>query len=117
MSDVENPQTSKMAQLDHDAIIRVEEAVKNIAADVREMKDGNNKIMSEHESRIAKIEIVMEVVKPELTLKEFRELQTQWRDFHTTAKAWRVLGGIMGGIVTFALLQLPNILRDWGVIK
>lgn len=104
---MELQELAKIQRLDHDTLVRMEEHIKMIALDIKEMKEGTSFTLSDHEARLKRIETTLEIVKPEESLVEFRELQRQVRDFVVTANVFRVLGGIIGGIIVFLLTQAP----------
>lgn len=114
---IENDNLEKLQRLDHDALIRVEENLKNIGADIKEMKDGTSLTLSDHEIRLKSIETIVQVVKPEQSLAEFRVLQQQWRDFGNNLRLLQLFWGALGAAIIFLITQVPNILRSWGVIN
>lgn len=102
---------------DHDALVRVEAKLDNLATDVKLMGDGMQQKLVDHESRIRKVEDVLTQADPINNTKLLFAVRDQIRDFKTSANAWRIAAGMMGGLVMFVLTQLPNILRLWGVLK
>lgn len=106
-----------LQRADHDTLIRIEANLTNLATDVKIMGDGLNARVADHELRLQKIETLVNQINPVDTVKEFRTLQQQVHDYFTTANAYRVIAGVVGGLVMFILTQAPNILKLWGVIK
>lgn len=107
----------KTISSDHDTLIRVETKMDGLVTDIKEMKDGVQKTLADHELRIKKVEDIVQVTTPIETLGEFRKLQLEVRDFKTTANAFRVIAGLVGGGIMYLLTQIPNVLRGWGLLK
>lgn len=97
-----------LQRADHDALIRVESKLDNLATDVKLMGDGVTKTMSDHELRLKKLEDIVTQTSPLDSIKEFRALQQKVHDFTTTANAYRIVAGFIGGVIVFILTQLPN---------
>ena len=106
-----------LQRADHDALVRVEAKLDNLATDVKLMGDGMQQKLVDHESRIRKIEDVVTQADPINNIKLLYGMRDQIRDFKTSAGAWRVAAGMIGGFIMFMLTQLPGILRSWGVVK
>ena len=92
-------------------------AITNLSNDLRETADGSKKSIADHEARLR----VMEKINDQVNLLTFYQdhltLKQEWHDYKTTARTWRVIGGIAGGAAMFILTQLPNILKLFGLIK
>lgn len=107
----------KLQREDHDALVRIEANLSNLSTDVKIMGDGLNARVADHELRIQKIETLINQTNPLETVKEFRVLQGKVHDYFTTANAYRVIAGIIGGFIFFIFSQLPTWLRITGVIR
>lgn len=101
----------KLQRSDHDTITRLEVKMDTLIKGQEMMSSSLDGKIVDHESRINKLEAIVESVQPEKTINEFRLLQQQVRDFVTTANVFRVISGIVGGGVVFLLTQLPNWIR------
>lgn len=110
-----NSDAQKIQSLDHDTLIRVETKMDGIVSDIKEMKDGTSKTLADHELRIQSIEDIVQITSPLETVKDFRKLQLEVRDFKTTANAFRLIAGLVGGAIMYLLTQVPNLLKTWGL--
>lgn len=102
---------------DHDTLIRVEAKMDNLSTDVKIMGDGVMKSIADHEKRIHDLENVVAQSDPVNNIKLLFQLRDQIREFTSTAAAWRVMAGLLGGFMMFFLTQLPVILRNFGILK
>ena len=100
-----------LQRADHDALIRVESKLDNLATDVKIMGDGFGKTVADHEIRIKRIEDVIVQTNLLESYKEFRILQQKVHDFMTSANVYRVIAGFLGGGIVFLATQLPNWIR------
>lgn len=124
-----SPQTANIP--DHDTIIALKTGfdifTKQYTIDMAELKNVTTTKMSElktmvtaeildHDQRIRAMETMVEQLQPVKTVAEFRVLQKKVTDWETTANTWRVIAGVIGGLITFVFTQLPSVLKQWGVI-
>lgn len=115
---------------DHDLLIRLDEKFENFLkqyhVDMKNIREGVSEKLGSHsakiagnEKRIDELERVVGVVRLEETYNDYLEFKSEVRDIvvvsQTKANLYRVLGGVAGGIITFLLIQLPNILSSWGI--
>lgn len=109
--------TEELQRNDHDTLIRIETNLKNLSTDVKIMGDGLNLRVADHEIRMQKIEMLVNQTNPIETIKEFRTLQQQTRDYFITANTYRIIAGFVGGLAVLLLSQIPNWLKILGWIK
>ena len=104
----------KMQRSDHDTLLRLEVKVDALIADVKELKDGTNLQLTEHELRIRIIEKVHEEINPLQVVQEFKEVQLKIRDFQTIWKFVVTIAGAVGGIIGFILSVVADSLHLFG---
>lgn len=107
--------SSEVPNNDHDLLIRLsanfESFTKQYQLDMRELKDGTTRQISDHEIRLQKLEKNYDVAQPEEKAKrllvaetEIAAVKQEIRDFITTAKTARwfigIITAIMGSVVT-----------------
>ena len=83
---------------------------------MKELKEGNTRILGDHEVRLRTIEKVFEYVNPEETYRDFRKLEQKVHDTETKAKmlrwVWNIISAIFAatfGIFSAQLLKLMGI--------
>ena len=98
----------ELQRLDHDTIVRLESKVDGLIVDVKELKDGTTAKIIDLDIRVKAVEKV--VIETDLlnSYKDYIVLKQKVHDFVTTANAYRLVGGLLGGIIVFILTQLPN---------
>ena len=107
---------------DHDLLIELKTDFKAFTqqyrVDISDIKSGTSGTLADHESRINKIEDMINQVQPIMVVKEFRELQREVRDYVVGAKSvlWvsSLVSAIGGGVVGTALIAT---LKWLGVIR
>ncbi len=120
--------TTQEKPSDHDLLIRLDEKFEGFLArysvDMKSLNDGITLKLAEHqgkieahEKRLDEIQRIITVVSPEKTFDDYLVFKERVEKFFTVANAYRVAGGFVGGVIFFALTQIPNILKLWGVIK
>lgn len=98
----------KIQRGDHDTLIRVEAKLDGLIADVKIMNDGTTIRITDHELRLKKIESDGAVIgSVSEAWKRFTTLEGQIHDSGVTTNAYRILAGVVGGIVFFILTQIP----------
>ncbi len=113
---------------DHDLLIRLDEKfegfLKTYISDMKNLNDGVTQKLSDHavaltshEKRLDEITRIIEIVRPEETLKDYLAFKQKINNVFVTANAYRVAGGLIGGIIFFILTKLPDILRSWGIMR
>lgn len=125
MSDIMQKQAT-----DHDLLIRLDQKfetfTKQYALDIKGLNDGITTQLAKHEvqiqgleKRVDSIEQINNVVKPEEALKDYLKFKKDINDlllkFTTTANAYRLIAGLVGGFIMWVITQLPNILESWGL--
>lgn len=119
---------TSISSTDHDLLIELKtefrDFVRTYSQDMKGLQDGVTSTLSEHklridehEKKLDEINRIIAVVKPEKTLEEYVAFKLRVENFFTTANAYRVAAGVIGGIITFTLTQVPNMLKAWGIIK
>lgn len=107
---------SKQQQTDHDILIRLDEKFEifttQYALDIKSLKDNvtkditSNKLkLDAHDSVLKKHEERLDKMDKEKDIKDGK------------ANLLKVIAGAIGGFIMFLLTQLPNILRNWGIIN
>lgn len=108
----------KLQRLDHDTIVRMEAKLDGLIVDVKSMSDGTAIKIADHESRLKMIESdIIYIGGMKDAWSRFLKVESFIHDGKVTANAYRVLAGIVGGATFFMLVQIPNILKTWGLIK
>lgn len=101
----------KMQRTDHDTLIRVEAKVDALIADVKEMKDGTNLKLIDHEGRLKSLEKIVDETNPEVRVKQVDEL-VQWKhDFSLTYKVIITIASVIGAMVGFVASLLLDIFK------
>lgn len=99
----------KLQREDHDRLIRLESKIDNLSSDVKDMKDGTQKEMADHELRIRQVERAIEATDLENSYQKFLTLQRNFDIFQASSKAerrvWGIVGGALGGTVVMILTQ------------
>lgn len=105
--------------IDHDLLITLKANFDTFQSqytlDMKELKDGTQFTLSDHEKRIKVVEEIVQVTTPVESLKQFKTLQQEVHDFKTTANAFRLIAGLVGGAIMYLLTQIPNLIRQWGI--
>lgn len=105
---------------DHDILIELKTSFnlfqKQYQSDMKELKEGNTKILGDHEVRIRTIEKVFEYVNPEESYRDFRKLEQKVHDTETKAKmlrwVWNAISAVFAAV--FGLFS-AQILRLMGL--
>lgn len=106
----------KLQRLDHDTITRLEVKMDSLITGQRDMGQLVDGKFITHETRLNKLEAIVESVKPEQTYAEFREVQKQVNDMFVMAKTLKYLIVTQAGIIVFLIIQLPGVLKNLGVL-
>ena len=93
---------------DHDLLITLNTKVDALTLAVKELRDGTSLKIAEQESRIRKIEELIDQTNPAQSYKDFLVLKQEVHDFKVTAGVWRFIAGSIGAIVFYVLTQLPH---------
>lgn len=109
--------TTEKPTPDHDLLIILTTKVDGLSAKLDNMQNGVTQQLANHEQRINAIEKIVDQVDALNTYKDFLGLKQEVRDWKTSANAFRLIGGVIGGGVVFLLTQLPNVLKSFGIIK
>lgn len=119
-----------MNTTDHDLLIglnvKFETFTKQYHLDMKSLNDGMTKQITEntihirgHEKRLDELERIVEVVRPEETTKDYLKFKQDIKDIilraNTLANVYRVVAGIIGGLIMWVITQLPSVLQSWGV--
>ena len=87
----------RLQRSDHDALIRIEEAVKGVAGDFKEMKDG----------------IVLQLAEHKLTMKnnekKIQEIATEMQTYSTTLRNLKWAGGFILAALTYVIATLNGL--------
>lgn len=102
---------------DHDLLITVNVKLDNLSVDVKNMGDTMTKELNDHEARLKVIELAAQKYDTDGMVKRLNMVEQKLHDFETTTATFRVMAGVVGGMIMFVLTQLPNILRLVGIIK
>lgn len=105
MRKVELNDLDRLQRMDHDTLIRLEAKVDQVVSDIKEMKDGTTTKMVDHETRIKSLESNVQVIQPETSIKQLREM-VEWKsNFQFT---WRFIVGASGtvGAIIGALMSI-----------
>lgn len=119
MSNVTNNLVSPPST-DHDMLIRLDNKfdifLNQYTIDIKRLENGTmakiaavEVIQRAQEVCLDEVKRIIAVVKPEETVREFRELKENQKIFLATAS-------IIGGLIMFILTQAPTILKNWGVL-
>lgn len=81
---------------DRDLLITLNVKVDNLAIEVKDLKEGIGEKLSDHELRL-------------------RGVEQSMIDFKATANLYRVVSGMIGGVIIFFITQVPNWLKVFGV--
>ena len=117
----------KLNSTDHDLLITLHTKLESFIAqyhiDMKGLHDGVTQQLADHsatlkihEKMLDEHQRVMDVVKPEKTLEDYLGLKQRVNDFFTTAKAYRLAAGAIGGFITYLLTQVPSLLRFLGIL-
>lgn len=99
----------KIQRADHDTLIRVEAKVDQIVTDIKDLKDGVNAKVSDHEQRINVLERIKDEVNLSETMKSIKD-SAQWiHDFKVTWKVILAVAGGVGGFVGFLINLLVRL--------
>lgn len=104
----------KLQRSDHDLLIRLEAKVDTLIIDVKEVKDGTNTKLLDHEARIRSIEKIHEEINPIQAAKDFRDVQQELHDFRTIWKFVVTVASAIGGIIGFGLSIIADSLHLFG---
>ncbi len=122
---------TQMHTTDHDLLIRLDQKFESFlttyTTDIKNLNDGITKQLAKHElqldahdKRIDEIERIIGIVKPEETMKDYYKFKQEIKDIMlkatTVANIYRVIAGVAGGFVVWAVTQLPNILTSLGIM-
>lgn len=108
MSQIKEGYTSKMTDLDSRTKV-LEKTMITV--------DENSKKVSDIDLRLKPIEKMVDQIDPINSYKDYQTVKQEFHDWKTSARALRVIGGVIGGAVMFLLTQIPNMLRFFGIIK
>jgi len=119
---------TKEGRTDHDLLIRLDEKfegfIKQYSFDMKGLQDGialklieHQKILDFHQKSIDELNRIVDVVKPEETYGDYIDFKKRVETFFITVNVYRVIAGIIGGLIFFILTQVPSLLKLWGIIK
>ena len=107
---------------DHDLLITLNANVNTFLMqyqiDIKELKDGTSRQITDHEIRLNKLENIVTEVKPIESKKEFKKLQKQFNDFIVQAKTARYFVGVITALLSSTLALVGNYLLSlFGIIN
>lgn len=95
---------------DHDILVGLNVKVDRLISDVKEVKDGTNQQLMDHERRIETLESINNKYPANVLVPEFLELKQKFHDQTLTAKERLRLTVIISSVITFVLTTIGAII-------
>lgn len=107
----------RLQRNDHDTLIRLETIVKQIADDVKEVKDGTAFRLAAIEGRVSKLEQLAEHYDPAPLVAELRANTIFRQNFQNSWKTLLTVSSILGGVVGTVGTIIAFLTKFFGLTK
>jgi hypothetical protein len=101
MGENNNENLERLQRADHDTLIRVEEKIGNLAADVKASSLDFTTRSLDHENRIRILESLNQEVQPKVRAQQLDSVRDWMRDANTRSKTVMWIASGVGGFVGF----------------
>ena len=107
ITSVEN--TQKLQRSDHDLLIRLESKVDQLGLDIKDVKDGTSRRISDLEAKMNLMEKIRDQYDPVKLVPMILAHEQAIHDFKLTSRVFLIIAGGTGALVSWILSNLDKL--------